>query len=132
MPRLRSASPYLLAAVVLGAGALHFLKPEPYDALIPGWLPGSARDWVYGSGVVELGCGLLLLPSRSRRLGATATALLFVAVFPGNVEMAVHPGDTPRWLALARLPLQVPLVLWALQVRRASGPGSRSGSADRG
>ena len=132
MPYLRRASPYLLALGMLGAGMLHFLKPAPYDGLIPGWLPGSARAWVYGSGVVELGCGVLLLPARTRRLGATATALLFVAVFPGNVEMAVHPGDTPRWLALARLPLQIPLVLWALQVRRASARGSRTGSAARG
>lgn len=110
---------------MLGAGALHFLKPEPYDGLIPGWLPGPPSAWVYGSGLIELGCGLLLLPRRTRRWGATATAVLLVAVFPANVEMAVNPGDTPRWLAIARLPLQVPLVLWALQVRRASGRGSR-------
>ncbi len=132
MTRLRRTSPYLLAAVLLGAGALHFVKPEPYDALIPSWLPGSARAWVYGSGVAELGCALLLLPPRTRRVGATATALLLLAVFPGNIEMAVHPGDTPRWLAVARLPLQIPLILWALQVRRFSGPGSRSTSAARG
>jgi uncharacterized membrane protein len=43
-----------------------------------------------------------------------------VAVFPANVALAFHPGDVPRWLAIARLPLQVPLVLWALQVRRAA------------
>ena len=132
MTRLRRASPLLLALLLLGAGALHFLKPASYDDLIPSWLPGSARAWVYGSGVAELGCGLLLLPPRTRRLGATATALLLLAVFPGNIEMAVHPGDTPRWIALARLPLQIPLVLWALQVRRVSARGSRSASADRG
>ncbi len=45
-----------------------------------------------------------------------ASALLFVAVFPGNLYMVVDPGDAPRWVAVARLPLQVPLVLWALQV----------------
>lgn len=122
----RAASPYLLAAVLAGAGALHFAIPESYDDLIPSWLPGSARSWVYGSGVVELvaACGVAL--PRTRRVSATGTALLFVAVFPGNIEMAVHPGDTPRWLALARLPLQIPLILWALQVRRAAQSTRRS------
>jgi uncharacterized membrane protein len=33
----------------------------------------------------------------------------------------------PRWVAVARLPLQVPLVLWALQVRRASDRAVRKG-----
>jgi uncharacterized membrane protein len=122
----RSASPYLLAAVLFGAGALHFVMPKPYDDLIPSWLPGSARSWVYGSGVVELAAAVGVAVPRTRRVAATGTALLFVAVFPGNIEMAVHPGDTPRWLALARLPLQIPLVLWALQVRRAAQSTRRS------
>lgn len=125
MSRLRAASPYLLAAVFTTTGVLHFLVPKPYDGLIPSWLPGSARVWVYGSGIAELACAAGIALPRTRRPAATATALLLVAVFPGNIEMAVHPGGVPRWVALARLPLQIPLVLWALQVRRASGLDAR-------
>ncbi|MCU1673497.1 MAG: hypothetical protein JWN77_1610 [Frankiales bacterium] len=125
MDRLRRSSPYLLAAVLTTTGWLHLVVPEPYDGLIPGWLPGSARTWVYGSGVIELACAAGLFVPRTRRPAATATALLFVAVFPGNVEMALHPGDAPRWLAIARLPLQIPLLLWALQVRRLSAADAR-------
>ncbi|MCA1719833.1 MAG: DoxX family protein [Actinobacteria bacterium] len=125
MDRLRRTSPYLLGAVLTTTGVLHLLVPKPYDGLIPSWLPGSARAWVYGSGVAELACAAGLFVPRTRRPAATATALLFVAVFPGNIEMAVHPGDTPRWLALARLPLQIPLLLWALQVRRVSAGDGR-------
>jgi uncharacterized membrane protein len=62
---------------------------------------------------------------RTRRSAATTAAALFVVVFPANVQMAVDPGGVPRWLAIARLPLQVPLVLWALQVRRAATPRGR-------
>lgn len=123
--RLRRASPYLLSGLLAGAGALHGIAPRPYEALIPPWLPGSARLWVYGSGLAELGVAALLLPPGTRRVGGGAAAVLLVAVFPGNVQMALHPGGVPRWLAIARLPLQVPLVLWALQVRRASAGGSR-------
>jgi uncharacterized membrane protein len=58
---------------------------------------------------------------RTRRLGATAAACLFVAVLPANVRMARDwSGRSPaaRAVAWGRLPLQVPLVAWALAVRR--------------
>ena len=119
MSRLRTASPYLLAAFLGGAGVLHFLAPQFYDRLIPPFL-GPPRPWIYASGVAELAVAAAVAVPRTRRTGATAAAALLVAVFPANVYMALDPGDVPRWLAVARLPLQVPLVLWALQVRGAA------------
>lgn len=115
--RLLSASPYALATLLAGAGLLHFVRPEFYDALIPPFLP-NPRAWTYGSGVLELACAVAVAAPRTRRAGGYATAALFVAVFPANVYAAVEPGDLPRWAAIARLPLQIPLVLWALQVAR--------------
>ena len=117
--RLATASPYLLAALVGASGVLHFVSPESYERLIPPLL-GSPRGWVYGSGVVELACAAAVVAPRTRARAALATAALLVAVFPGNVYLALEPGDVPRWLAVARLPLQVPLVLWALQVWRSA------------
>ena len=117
--RLRAASPYLLAALLAGAGALHFVRPGFYDGLIPPFLP-NPRAWTYASGVAELACALAVAVPRTRRVGGLVTAALFVAVFPANVYTAIEPGDLPRWAAIARLPLQVPLVLWALQVARAA------------
>ena len=110
-------SPYVLAAFLGGAGALHFVVPGFYDALIPPFLP-APRVWIYASGVVEIVCAVLVAVPRTRRVGGYATAALLVAVFPGNLWMAYEPGDVPRWVALARLPLQVPLVLWALRVAK--------------
>ena len=115
--RLTRASPYLLAALVGGSGVLHLVSPEGFERLIPPFL-GSPRAWVYGSGVVEIACAAGLLHPSSRATAGLATAGLLVAVFPGNVYMAFEPGEVPRWLAIARLPLQVPLVLWALHVAR--------------
>lgn len=120
MTRLRAASPYVLAALLAGAGTLHFVRPEFFDALVPSFLPPSQRAWTYASGVAELAVAATVAHPRTRRRGGLAAAALFVAVFPGNVYMAIEPGDVPRWAALARLPLQIPLVLWALQVARAS------------
>lgn len=99
--------------------------PGPYDRLIPRRL-GPPRRWVYASGVAELAGGLLLTHPRTRRLGARWAAVLFVAVFPGNVKMARDAGlpTTARELrgrrgvAWARLPLQAPLVWWAWRLSR--------------
>jgi uncharacterized membrane protein len=120
--KLRTASPYLLATLLVGAGATHFVRPELYDALVPPLLPGSSRAWVYGSGLVEIAVGAAVAAPATRRGGALAAAALFVAVFPGNVYMAFEPGSVPRWAAIARLPLQVPLVLWALSLWRRREP----------
>ena len=107
-----------LALLLGGSGVLHFVVPRPYDRLIPRRLPGSARSWTYASGVAELGTALLITAPRTRRLGGLLAALLFVAVFPGNVTMALTARANPmKTIAILRLPLQWPLVQWALRVR---------------
>lgn len=79
---------------------------------------GNAATWVRVSGVAELACASGLLHPKTRTAAAAATALLFVAVFPGNVQMALDGGGdrVPAWAAWARLPLQIPLVWWAARV----------------
>lgn len=120
-PRTRRPGWRALAVALGAAGTLHLVKPEPYDGLIPRAL-GAPRPWVYGSGVAEIACAAALLVPRTRRLGALASAALFVGVFPGNVTMAARALRSPRAsartkaLTVARLPLQVPLVTWALAV----------------
>jgi len=123
--RLRAASPWLLATVLVAAGANHFWHTGAYEGLVPGWL-GSPRFWVLSSGVAEIACGLLVAHPRTRRVGGWASLVLLVAVFPGNVTSAVN-ADTglERLVTYARLPLQVPLVLWARQVARDAGRQGR-------
>ncbi len=108
-----------LAGLLAFTGTVHLVRPHVFDAALPDWLPGTKRAWALGSGVAELVCGALVALPSTRRLGGRATAALFVVVFPGNVHM-VRTAPTPRARAvtLARLPLQVPLVAWALRVAR--------------
>lgn len=111
-----------LAALLGVAGVTHFAKPEPYDSLIPKSLPGRARTWTYASGVVELGTAAAVAIPRTRRFGGLLAAVLFVAVFPGNVKMAAdyQRRNKPlpaRLIAFGRLPVQWPLITWALRVR---------------
>lgn len=124
MPPLRCVSPYLLVALLAGAGTLHLLHPQSFDNLIPSFLP-APRAWTYASGVAELAVAVTVAAPRTRTAGGLAAAALFVAVFPGNLWMAYDPGGLPRWIAVARLPLQVPLVLWGLQIAGVSSTRSR-------
>jgi uncharacterized membrane protein len=114
---------YRIAALLLGVGTMHFVAPKPFDEIIPAELLGSPRFYTYASGVAEIGIGGLLLVQRTRRLAALAAAALFVAVFPGNVNMCRLWWGKPwpmRIFALARLPLQIPMITAALKVSRNS------------
>ena len=114
---------YKMAAMLIGIGAGHFIRPKPFDTIVPPELPGSARFYTYASGVAEVGVGAMLLVPRTRRLGALAAAALYVAVFPANINMVRMWKDKPlpmRLGALARLPMQVPMVTRALAIRRAA------------
>ncbi|WP_235681344.1 DoxX family protein [Tomitella gaofuii] len=123
--RLDRAAAPALAALLGGAGALHFARPRFFEPLIPPQLTGvaSRRDWVYASGVGELACAAAVAIPRTRRTGGLASAALLVGVFPGNIQMALdyRRRNRPAWqqaVAYGRLPLQVPLVLWALRAAR--------------
>ena len=111
---------------LVGMGALHFAAPKPFDSIVPEELPGSQRFYTLASGVAEVGVGGLLLAPKTRRFGALAAVALFVGVFPGNLNMVrlwfTDPAKTlpMRVLAVARLPLQVPMITRALKVYRES------------
>ena len=122
-PASAQAAARRLGALLLGAGTTHFLLPKPYDSIVPAELPGSARFYTYASGVAELATGALLLAPRTRRTGGLAAAVLFISVFPANVNMVRLWWDKPwlmRIVAIARLPLQVPMITQALKVWRST------------
>ncbi len=115
----------ILAAVLTVTGVLHFARPRPFDRIVPRSLPGSPRTWTHLSGAAELAVAAALATPRTRRLGGLAAAGLFAAVFPANVKMAVdwrHAPPARRAIAYGRLPLQLPLVLWALRAARNARP----------
>ena len=112
---------YRIAALLLGVGTVHFLAPKSFDDIIPAELPGSPRFYTYASGVAEVSIGALLLARRTRRLAALAAVALFLGVFPANINMVRLWWDKPwpmRVVALARLPLQIPMITEALKASR--------------
>jgi uncharacterized membrane protein len=113
-----------LSALLGFAGVAHFANPGFFDEIVPHALPGPPRAWTYVSGLAELACAAAVARPSTRRTGGLAAALVFVAVFPANVQMAVDwrsRAAPERAAAYARLPLQIPLVLWAMRVRRNAG-----------
>lgn len=100
----------------------HFLRPRGYDRIVPDALP--PRTTTLASGVAELGIAAGLLVPATRRGAGWAAAALFLAVFPANLKMAGDLLDSPRssrtarLVAVLRLPLQAPLVAWAVRVAR--------------
>lgn len=114
-----------LAGFLTFMTALHVLRPELFLSMIPRWVPGD-RETVHDLATAAEGLSAALLWSRrTRRPGGALAAATFIAVFPANVDAAVQGGyrGLPGWLggraaAVARLPLQLPLVWWAIRVMR--------------
>jgi len=102
-----------LAAFWIFAGAMHFIRPRFYDAIMPPPLDRRAREVTYVSGVAEIAGGVAAAagPPRVARWWLLATCF---GVYPANVWMALRPEkfpDVPRWALYARLPVQV-LFAW--------------------
>lgn len=117
-----------LAALLAGAGVMHFATPAPFEAIVPRRL-GDPKPWVQASGVAELACAAGLAMPRTRRLAGLASAALFVAVYPANVDMTLRAFRSSKATAgykaalVGRLPLQVPLIVRSLQLARWRGHG---------
>ena len=121
-PVIRRIAQALLGAFMVFAGLGHLtFARETFQAQVPPWVPLDADLVVLASGVVEIAVGLALLLARrhpARALVGTATAVLFVAVFPGNVAQFTEHRDafglTSDTARAVRLLFQPVLIIWAL------------------
>jgi uncharacterized membrane protein len=117
---------WLMVLFLVASGVGHFAITDVYAAMVPaGWPAPRVLVWV--SGVAELagGIGLVVPWPRLRRAAAWGIIALLVAVFPANVNMAVHhispPGLHASSAALwARLPFQALFIAWAWWLTRPS------------
>jgi uncharacterized membrane protein len=97
------------AAFWLVAGAMHFIVPRQYEAIVPPRIARWKKEVVVASGLAEIGGGLAILPDRTRRGARWWLLATLVAVYPANIHMAVNFKDFPKIPAAAlwaRLPVQ--------------------------
>jgi uncharacterized membrane protein len=91
------------------AGVMHFVIPRQYEAIVPGSLRRWREKLVVASGIAELTGGLFVIPAATRRAARWWLLATLVAVYPANIEMALHPEryeKIPPAALWARLPLQ--------------------------
>ncbi|WP_306960282.1 DoxX family protein [Arthrobacter bambusae] len=78
----------------------------------------SREEWIAVSGLLEAVAAVGLLIPATRRAAARGTTLMFTAFLAGHVDAlrrAYSPTGTvsARRIHTLRLPLQIPLILWA-------------------
>lgn len=113
---MRRFSRGALAAFFVIAGTVHLLRPAPYLAIMPPFLPWPAA-LVALSGAAEIAGGLGVLLPWSRRAAAWGLIALLVAVFPANLQaiasgMSFDGWRVPVWLLWLRLPFQALFIAW--------------------
>ena len=106
--------------VVIGAflvsGTFHLIAPAQFMPLLPDWTP-YPLEFVYLSGIAELLAAIGLIARL--RWAPIFTALVLLAVWPANWRVAIEATNNAEIatavIAWLRLPLQLPLIYWALK-----------------
>lgn len=110
MPRI----PLLVIAIFFMSGSIaHFVITDFFIMAMPDYL-GYHKELVIISGIFEmLGAVGILIP-KTRLLAGYCLIALIIAVYPANIDMALHPEKFPYIPVVAlyaRLPFQF-LFVW--------------------
>ena len=94
-------------------GVLHFINPEKYFPFIPNFLQKEIINYLGGALEIALGIGVFI--SRFRSFATFGIVLLMIAFLPLHFidVFKEHPAIGNHAVAIARLPVQFVLILWA-------------------
>lgn len=113
----------VLVGMFVTSGVVHLVRPGTFEPIMPQFVPAH-REVIYASGVAELLCAAGLLHPGTRRIAGWASLALLLGVYPANFKMAGDALETDdqkfKAAALARLPLQLPMLRAALRAARSS------------
>lgn len=111
---------FLMGAAYIFAGINHFWHPDFYLKMLAGFLPyPEALNIISGAAEIIVGIGVMI--PQTRRISAWALIVLLLAIFPANINMAIHANEWSFSAAVLylRLPIQFLLIWWAyLYARR--------------
>ena len=117
----------LLSFYVGVIGVIHFVRPEPFVAIMPKMFP-APLFLVYLSGFFEIAGAIGVQIPQTRRAASIGLMALLVAVFPANINMAINhiqlPGlpVQPEFMLWVRLAFQPLFIYWAWWIGRESAP----------
>ncbi|TVZ51563.1 DoxX family protein [Dokdonia sp. Hel_I_53] len=106
---------YLMAAIYIIAGTMHFITPKVYGAIMPSYIPNK-RAMVFWSGIAEIAGGVGLLFEETRAIAVWGIIVMLIIFFTVHIDMLSNErlkGRYPKWLLWARIPLQFGLIYWA-------------------
>jgi uncharacterized membrane protein len=107
---------------LFGSGTFHLIAPAQFMPLLPDWTP-CPLALVYLSGIAELLAAIGLIAKL--RWAPIFTSLVLLAVWPANWWVAIEATNNAEIatavVAWLRLPLQLPLIYWALKSPVRSG-----------
>lgn len=131
--RKRDVTRYVLSAFFGAVGIAHFVSTETLERIMPPYIPFH-RELVLASGVAEIAGALGFAFGRGevRRWSGLWLIALLIAVFPANVQMALHPELYPevwggRATLFVRLPAQFLLIAIVWYAMKSDGQESVSG-----
>lgn len=106
---------YLMAAMYVFAGIMHFIKPKAYLRIMPRYIPNH-KLMVSLSGVAEilLGIGLCFEVTKDIAIyGIIAMLAVFLLVHFYMLSGKKASAGIPKWILILRIPLQFGLMYWA-------------------
>lgn len=108
---------YIMGALYIVLGILHFTHNGFYRPLMPTFLPAH-NFLIYLSGIAEvlLGLGVFFPKIRSLALwGIIAMLIVFLLLVHVNMLFPGNRLGVPLWILIMRIPLQFFLIYWAYQ-----------------
>nr|WP_315193835.1 hypothetical protein [uncultured Flavobacterium sp.] len=116
MKTVKKIALYLLVAFYLFMGAMHFLKPEQYFAMMPSWLPAHSI-LISLSGILEIALAIAMIPIKTRAIAAQIIiAMLVVFLFVIHIPESIgyyKTGNEKFVASIIRLPIQFLFIAWA-------------------
>lgn len=120
--RIKSFFRGFLGVLMVLAGIVHFVNPDPYLMIMPDYLPWH-EGLVFITGVFEILLGVAVFVPKLRSQAGWGLVALLIAMWPANIWMASEaiqpPGmemSTP--VAWVRVAFQAVFIYWAWAVTR--------------
>ncbi len=108
----------IIIFLFLLSGSFHLINPGVFQALVPPVLGGQIF-WIFLSGILEIICAIGLLTRQ--KWAPKFTAFILLVIWVGNWWYAIDVTFNleSSWFLIIgswlRLPLQIPLIQWALR-----------------